>query len=640
MRWHRQCAGDSEAWRSRPPLSRTGVSRIVQLAGIFDIVTGLLPPQQGRMAALAELVPASEIVSARAATAVIGLLLIYLGAGLRRGKRRAWQLTVVLAATSVVLHVANGLDFDAAAISAALLGLLVAVRNQFRALADPRRPWHALAALAGFAASGFVLGLVEIAVRVNRLVGDPGYAQWAQHAALGLIGVTGPLRFQHPLGALAVSVTTGAFGLLAVGVAMVLLLRPGIRRPERTEIDELHLRAVLDRHGAGDSLGYFALRSDKSLIWSPSGKAAIAYRVVNGVSLATGDPIGDPEAWPHAITAWLHDSARHGWTPAVLGCGNAGGQAYRRSGLDVVELGDEAVVDVAGFSLQGRAMRSVRQAVARVQRAGYTCQIARQRDLPPGVLAEAIRAAESLRDGAVERGFSMALSRIGNPQDGDCLLALCRDADGTVRGVLQFVPWGPDGWSLDLMRGDHTAENGLTELMVVSALQAASELDVRRVSLNFAVLRSVFARADELGAGPTLRFVHRLLRAISRFWQIESLYRANAKYQPSWQPRYLCFPTARDLPRVAVAVLQAEAFLPAGRRPRAGSPRATVDGFAGPGPGPAKAEAIPAAPVPAAPVPAAPVPAPSPPTSMARTTTTGTFGTQVPRMSVLTRRRA
>jgi lysyl-tRNA synthetase class 2 len=90
-------------------------------------------------------------------------------------------------------------------------------------------------------------------------------------------------------------------------------------------------------------------------------------------------------------------------------------------------------------------------------------------------------------------------------------------------------------------------------------------MGIRRISLNFAVLRSVFARAEELGAGPALRLAHRLLRVASRRWQLESLYRANAKYMPTWQPRYLCFPTARDLPRIAVAALSAEAFLPIGR---------------------------------------------------------------------------
>jgi lysyl-tRNA synthetase class 2 len=567
----RQHAGAPTPWRPRPPLSRNAVARIVQLAGVFDAVTAILPPRHGRMAALAEFLPAAGILSARAGTAVAGLLLIYLGAGLRRGKRRAWQVAVAVAGTGVLFHLVKGLDADAALASLALLVMLIVVRGRFRAAADPRSRWRAGTALVGFAAAGFVLGFAEIAIRTNKLVGHPGVLRWAEEALLGLVGLTGPLQFRYPIGAEAVSYTTGAFGLLAIGAAAVLLLRPGTRLPRQTEDDERRLRELLHRYGDADSLGYFALRGDKSLMWAPSGKAAVAYRVINAVSLAGGDPIGDPSAWPEAIDAWLADCAAHGWTPAVLACGNTGGKAYRRAGLDVIELGDEATLDVATFSLNGRPMRTVRQAVNRMRRAGYTCHVVRQHDLSPDALDEAIRAAEAFRDGPVERGFSMALSRLGDPRDGDCLLVLCRDDIGQLRGVLQFVPWGDHGLSLDLMRGDRTAGNGLSELMVVSAVEAAPELGVRKVSLNFAVLRSVFARAEELGAGPVLRLWHRLLKWASRLWQIESLYRANAKYLPSWQPRYLCFPTARDLPRIAVAVLSAEAFLP-GRRAAAAAP--------------------------------------------------------------------
>jgi lysyl-tRNA synthetase class 2 len=548
---------------TRAPLSRRTIARLVQLAGLFDVVTAVVPPRGGRLLTLMEFVPAAGILSARTATALVGLLLIYIGAGLRRGKHRAWQVAVGLAAASVVLHVVKGLDYDAAAVSAALLATLLVTRNRFTALADRRNRWRALTALTGFAAAGFLLGFLEIAVRANRLVGSPGVRSWAQEAALGLIGLDGPVDFRYHLGAEAVSVTTGACGLLAAAVALVVLLRPGARAPVRTGADEVRLRELLRRYGDNDSLGYFAVRTDKSLIFSPAGSAVIAHRVVNGVSLAAGDPIGPESAWPEAIGAWLADATTHGWTPAVLGCGNAGGKAYRRAGLDVVELGDEAVVEVPAFSLQGRPMRAVRQAVNRMRRAGYHCRVVRQRDLGPDELRAAIEAADAFRNGPVERGFSMALSRLGDPRDADCLLVLCHDEAGRLRGLLQFVPWGGDGLSLDLMRGDRTADNGLTELMVVSVLEAAPELGVRRVSLNFAVLRSVFARAEELGAGPVLRWWHRLLKAASRHWQIESLYRANAKYQPVWQPRYLCFPAARDLPRIAIAAMRAEAFLPA-----------------------------------------------------------------------------
>ncbi|MBL7259340.1 phosphatidylglycerol lysyltransferase domain-containing protein [Paractinoplanes lichenicola] len=557
------------AWR--PPPSRVGVARAVQVVGAFDAVFAVVPGWHHRMVTLAHLMPTTGMLTARAATGVVGLLLVYLGAGLRRGKRRAWQLTTVLCALSVVLHLAKA-TVAPAIVAAGVLGVLLIERDRFHARGDARNRLRALWVCAGFLAAGFVLGFLEVALRAGQLAGQAGPGLWAQHVVLGMVGVTGPLHFQHAITGTAVAVTTGTFGLLGFAAGAVVLLRPGTRRAGWAAGDEAEVRELLGRRGDGDSLGYFALRSDKLIIWAPSCKAAVAYRVINGVSLASGNPLGLPSAWPDAIAAWLADCAEHGWTPAVLACDTAGGTAYRRFGLDAIELGDEAIIDVAGFSLDGRPMRNVRQAVGRARRAGYTCEVVRQRDLDDVSLEQARHCAVAFRQGGVERGFSMALSRFGDPADGDCLLVLCRDGEGRLRGLLQFVPWGGAGLSLDLMRADRAADNGLMELMIVSAVEAAPAYGVRRVSLNFAVLRSVFARAEQLGAGPVTRMGARALRAGSRLWQIESLYRANAKYQPSWQPRFLCFPSARDLSRIAVAALSAEAFLPAGRGARKPGP--------------------------------------------------------------------
>jgi lysyl-tRNA synthetase class 2 len=92
-------------------------------------------------------------------------------------------------------------------------------------------------------------------------------------------------------------------------------------------------------------------------------------------------------------------------------------------------------------------------------------------------------------------------------------------------------------------------------------LQAAPALGITRLSLNFAVFRSALAGGERLGAGPFLRAWRGVLLVASRWWQIESLYRFNAKFQPDWQPRFICYPTARDIPRIAIAALEAEAFI-------------------------------------------------------------------------------
>ena len=111
------------------------------------------------------------------------------------------------------------------------------------------------------------------------------------------------------------------------------------------------------------------------------------------------------------------------------------------------------------------------------------------------------------------------------------------------------MPWGRRGLSLDLMRRAPHAENGTVEAMVIGLLAGNDRLCFERLSLNVAVFRSVFARGDRPGAGPALRLWRALLLWASRFWQIESLYRANAAYQPEWVPRFLCFDRRATSPR-------------------------------------------------------------------------------------------
>jgi lysyl-tRNA synthetase class 2 len=161
---------------------------------------------------------------------------------------------------------------------------------------------------------------------------------------------------------------------------------------------------------------------------------------------------------------------------------------------------------------------------------------------------------------AVERGFSMALSRIGDPADDQCMIATAVQ-HGKFMSLLHFVPWGPQGLSLDLMRRDRAADNGLNEFMIVKVIQAADTLGVERISLNFAVFRDAIERGDKIGAGPILRAWRRVLILASRWWQIETLYRFNVKFRPEWESRFLCYPAARDLPWIAVAALEAEAFI-------------------------------------------------------------------------------
>src|SRR5215813_79889 len=532
------------------------------LIGLADVIGVAVPGLHlhHRLHRITAFVPGTMTNVTSTATVIIGLLLLMLSHGLRRRKRRAWQAVTLLLAFSVVIHVVHAPYLVPGVVSAIVLAGLLFYRDEFYAVGDLRTRWRAVGVFLCLLAADLAIGLTYM-LMVHGLARDYSVWQRIVHVGYGLVGVTGPVQFVPEGRSDFFNILTSSLGVFTLLVTGYLFLRPAKQKARLTQRDDQAIRELLRRYGHRDSLGYFTLRTDKSIIWSPTGKSCVGYRVVSGVMLASGDPIGDPEAWPGAIHAFLDEAARHAWAPAVMGCSELGAEVWCREGnLTALELGDEAIVEVAGFGLQGRQMRNVRQMAGRVCRQGYQAQVRRLCEVPAEEVERLVRRADSWRGSPTERGFSMALGRVGGPGDGECVIATATE-NGVLRGLLHFVPWGSDGLSLDLMRRERTAQPGVNDFLIVETIKAAQGLGIKRVSLNFAVFRSTLARGERIGAGPVLRAWRSILLFASRWFQIESLYKFNAKFCPAWVPRFLVFSGTKDAPRVALAAMEAEAFL-------------------------------------------------------------------------------
>ncbi|NAS23466.1 DUF2156 domain-containing protein [Herbidospora sp. NEAU-GS84] len=552
-------------------------SIVLTVLAVYSAAIAIVPPLREMARPLTALVDdfAVPLTPNLAYAAFLGLL----AGALARRKRVAWRLLVLLLAFSVLLSViATPLVAIApmaeipdqgrllsevlvsGAIALILIGYLWWGRAEFFAKTQPASFRKATATLIALLGVSYVVGFLLTIFFPGDLMRS-ARAIWVLSRVLG--GVIEVEDYGHPPAWVAFLI--GLMSAVALLVAFGVLFRSQRQRAVLAPGDEERLRALL---GERDSLAYFATRRDRSVIFSPSGKAAVSFRVVNGVTLAGGDPLGDPEAWDHAIKAWIGQAREFGWTPAAIGCGAEGARAYQRAGLKVLELGDEAVIEVKRFSLQGREMRGVRQAANRVERAGYQLRVRRHGDIAPEEMRLISRRADAWRDTETERGFSMALGRLGDPLDANCVLVESLSRDGDEAALLSFVPWGERGLSLDLMRRDRTAENGLVEFMVAGLVRNAGWLGVERVSLNFAVFRSAFEEGARMGAGPVIRAWRRTLLFLSRWWQLEALYRANVKYHPEWVPRFLAYGDTRDLVRVGIASAIAEGFFKPPTLPR------------------------------------------------------------------------
>lgn len=504
------------------------------VVGVIGVVSALTPEMAGRLRIVQGVLPPGWPSAARVLTVAASLGLVWLARSLAKRRHRAWQLAVTIVVASAVAHLAKGLDVEEATISLALLAALVRYRRRFDVPGDPASVQPLLAAAVGLAAIAAVWAAVELRG-----------AELSHRAADSLIGV----------------------GIALAFIGLSFWLRPFGQAVAQTVGERRVARSLVEAYGS-DSLSFFALRRDKSYLFSPSRNAFLAYRVVGGTALVSGDPVGD-DGEIDALLAELRSLVRaRGWRLGVVGASEAHLDRYRALGLKAIPMGEEAVLRPEEFSLEGRAIRKVRQSVSRLRKAGYTFRVVSADAVGVELQPEVDAVSAAWRGGQPERGFSMAMDDLEMP---GTLLALAEDADGRVGGFLHLAPSpAGGGWSLSTMRRRPHAPNGLTEFLIVETLAWAKETGASEVSLNFCALTDFLA--PERATTPLKRLVRRVLLLADNVFQLERLYSFNRKFFPDWRRRYICVERFTDLPAVGLAYLHAESLLvppgPWTRKPR------------------------------------------------------------------------
>ena len=459
------------------------------------------------------------------------------------------------------------------AIAALILAVLFASARSFWGKINAQSAWKALVILISGQLLVFGIGFAMARVIAPRSWASSPLAIWVYSRMSGLRlhrGLAIHFMFAHQPGFRALSF----FIMVLSGLVMMIAANRfilGQRAKARTRSEDLALRSLLIKWGKADSLSYYATRDNRAVIFSADGQAVVSYGVALGVALAAGDPIGDPSSWENAVQRWKSYCYRQGWIPAVISASAQGARIYRNQGLRVRKMGDEAIISPERFERNSSAGRALLAAQRRVARAGVEIEIRRQGELSPAQLREVAMVAELFRRGN-ERGFSMSLDRMFAPQESEQLIVTARGKDGQLQCLLTFVPWGQRAVSLNLMRRAESAVNGVVEAMVLTLLQQGSEKGIERFSLNFAMFREIFVEGEAVDATINDRVKRALFVKASRFWQLESLYESNARYNPKWLPRYFCFSSDPLVPLSLIAAGMLEGFVPAPQASVRGEP--------------------------------------------------------------------
>ncbi len=507
-----------------PRLAALGAASV----GIVNIASALTPNMRWRGHLLLDVEPVEAIRLFHALALPAGAALLLVSPYLLKRRRRAWQAAIVLMLALGVFDLLKGFDFEETLITWGAAVVLVAGGAAFRVRHQPitlRSALWRVPLLAGAGAGAILL------------------AQWAWHGH----------RQHHVLAMTIETVVAATLIAIAYVIFRPLAAPPGLPGPGVRAAAVQLVRA----HGT-DTLSFFKLRGDKHYFFSHDERAFVGYRIENGVLLLSGDPVGPRDAFPALLRQLKGFCETRGLKLGALGASERLCPLYEELGLRTIYLGDEAIIELPKFSLEGRPIRKVRQSVSRLGKAGFEAELHDVRTLDDATLEQIEGVLERGREGAPERGFSMAMDSIRCQQAHDTLVVVARDGEGAIRGVLHFVPcYGRSTVSLSFMRRDPATPNGLTEFLVVNAVELLRERGLNEMSLNFAA----FARWMHSPEKASERLLGKLIALGNPFFQIESLYRFNAKFFPRWEPRYLVYEGALGLPRTGIAALWAEGQL-------------------------------------------------------------------------------
>jgi lysylphosphatidylglycerol synthetase-like protein (DUF2156 family) len=501
-----------------------------------------------------------------------GLLLLLAADGLRRGRRLAWWLAVVInltvlgASIRAACAAGPGAPPAAAAGEAMLLPVvtltvLAVTRRRFDQTAGrraARKLTATLAAAAGVSCAAFLL--------LGYLLRDhfsprPGLGALARDLPMRFLGgrLTGSSFLPANLAGSVVYVWVFLlFWIVALGALTAFFLHtPAYRDPGAAG----RARAILTR--GGSTLSYMSTWQGNQYWFSPDGRAAVAYRAIGAVAVTVGGPYGDPAALDSAITGFAAYCEHRGLQPCLYSVTAQARAVTQRLGWKSVQIAEDTLLPLEHLQFTGKKWQDVRTALNKAANEGITAQWQSYPQAPPDLAAQIRQISQTwMADkGLPEMGFTLGgLDELNDP-DIRCLIAV--GADGTVHGITSWMPvyasGRPVGWTLDFMRRNTEPGTlrGVMEFLIATAATAFREEGAHFVSLSGAPL----ARLDR-GERPTVlqRLLDKIANTMEPVYGFRSLLHFKAKFQPLYQPLYLAYPDPAALGSIAAAI--GRAYIP------------------------------------------------------------------------------
>jgi phosphatidylglycerol lysyltransferase len=530
-----------------------GLALLVAVMGVINVLSAVTPSLPSRVEPLRRLFPLVIRHGSHLAAALAGFALLLIADGLWRRKRLAWALAIATLLVSAVTHMIKGLDYEEAILAFVLVLLLLSSRPLFHARSDSPSMRRGLATLLAAFAFTLVYGsagfyLLDHHFRITYALG-PAVRQtmtlFTQYYNPGIEPTTGFSRYFAD--------SIYLVGLVTTGYALLMLLRPVLVRRPATREEHRRAADIVQAHGRS-SLARMTLFDDKAYFFSPGG-SMVAYVVRGRAALALGDPIGPLEDVEATAQGFQRLCTGNDWIPVFYQVLPDHLEVYRRAGFVSVSVGQEAIVDLPGFSLEGREHKDLRTALHRFARLGYRAEV-QAPPIPAGLLGELREVSDewlALAHGT-EKRFSLGWFDDSYIRDGPIMTV--SSPERMVTAFANIVPeYRLNEVSIDLMRHRRDAPPGTMDFLFVSLIEWARSQGYDTFNLGLSSLAGVGEEPHDPALEKALHYIY---EHVSTFYNFKGLHGFKAKFNPRWSPRYLIYPGATSLPAILAGLARAD----------------------------------------------------------------------------------
>jgi phosphatidylglycerol lysyltransferase len=525
---------------------------LVALMGAINVISAVTPSLSDRIKVLETFSPLEVRHGGHLTASLAGLALLALSRSLARRKRVAWLLALSVLGISIISHLTKGLDYEEALLAGGLMLMLWLMRDHFHAASDRPSIKQGLWTLAGAALFTLAYGIAGFFLLDRHYSVNFGFSAALRQTVImftqfydpGLVPITRFGKF--------FSDSIYFVGAVTFGYAGLMLLRPVFLREPATQEERAHAKTKVEKYGRS-SLARFLLFNDKHYFFTPGG-SVFGYALVGRTAATLGDPIGPLEDQLSAIKAFMKYCQKNDWQPVYYQTLPETLDLYKQAGLDTLCMGEEAIVNLETFTLDGKAGKALRTPLNKLTNAGYKF-IVHQPPISDELLAELRAISDEWLTNMHGSEKKFSLGWFDDDYIRNSPIAAVYAPEGYISAFANFVPeYQLNEVTIDLMRHRHEMENGTMDFLFASLFHWAKEQGYQGFNLGLSALSGVGEQSNDPAIEKVMHWVY---ENVDQFYNFKGLHSYKEKFHPQWSPRYIIYSGSANLASGWLAVVQA-----------------------------------------------------------------------------------